>query len=200
MIVVITASTLCERWAREGFDFGHGLGDALHIRPLVLGPGTVSRITDPAIARADPQYAALSIVVHHDDQDIDAILKAVAAGLIDAPEPDKAGVANYIELSLGTSPAATHWRNLMQLRPDTYLGPMLRGVVDRAKAEAVAEAIPKAIAEAKAEFLLRYLDLRGIRISQVQRELVEACQDEKLLDEWFTRAVNATAAADVFVD
>ena len=60
MIVVITSNAHCERWAGKGFDFGHGLGDALHVRPLVLGPSTVARITDPAVARADGRARWLS--------------------------------------------------------------------------------------------------------------------------------------------
>lgn len=194
MIIVITSSPGCELWARDGFDFGHGLGDALHVRPFVLGPSNVQRVTDVANVMADPRYAALSVIVHRDEGEIDTILEAVAEGVAQSAEPDKAGIYNFIELSLTTPSAAQTWRNLMMLRHDTPLGPTLRGMIDRA----VEKAVEKAVDKAKAEFLLKNLELRNISVSSEQRERIENCTDEEQLDEWFSRSVTATTAADVF--
>jgi hypothetical protein len=222
VIVVVASDPLCERWARQGFDFGLGLGDALHVRPLVLGPSTVARITDPAAARADPYYATLSVLIHHDERDIGAILEAAAEGLVTAPEDDKSKLANYIEATLAHSPAVDLWRDLMALNPDIFQGATFRSMIEESKAAGIEEGKAVGIAEGKAEgieegkaegieegkavgiaegkvvALLRCLDARGIAIDGARRELVTTCTDKQTLDQWLTRAFTADTATDVF--
>ena len=198
MIVVITTSSSCERWADQDFNFGLnlGLGDKLTVRPLVLGPNTVKPITDVAAAREDPVYAALSVIVHRDSRNVGAILEAVAQALADTSEPERAVLADYIELALGKSPIAKLWRKLMSIHPDVFQGPTMRGMIDKA----VAESRAKGQARGKAEFLLKAIELRNIDLDEAQRERVRECADEQVLETWLKRVFEATTADQIFAD
>jgi hypothetical protein len=199
-IVVVATSLSCERWASEGFDFGMGKGDRLSVRPLVLGPSSVMPITDVAHAREDPFYAALSVVVHRDDRNVGAILKAVADGLATTPDPDRAVLVDYIELTLGKSPAAELWRKLMSVHPDVFQGPTIRGMIDKAVAEGKAQGEAQGRAEGEAKFLLKAIELRHIELTAEQTERVSTCADQEQLEQWFERAVTAADAEGIFGD
>ena len=190
VIVIVATTSSCESWAEKGFDLGFGMGDALAVRPLVLGPGSVRPITDAAEARMDPVYAALSVVVHRDREQIGAILKAVAQGLTDAPDPDRAALFDYIELTLGASPAAELWRKLMNLDTYVFRGPTIRGMIDKAAADGKAEG--------KAELVLMAIGMRGIELTAEQAERVSACTDQDQLEQWLSRVFEAKTAEDVF--
>lgn len=198
VIVVIATSRSCELWANQSFEFGLNRGDRLTIRPLVLGPGSVKPITDVAAARADPVYAALSVIVHRDYRNVGAILGVVAQALADAPEPDRAVLADYIELTLGKSPAKELWRKLMSIHPDVFQGPTMRGMIDKAVAEGKAKGEAQGKAEGKAQFLLKAIELRGIELSAEQTGLVSMCTDQELLEQWLARVFEAKVAKDIF--
>lgn len=200
-LVVVTSSARCENWARKGFDFGHGLGDSLHVRPLVLGPTNVEMITDDYAARQDIYYAALSVTVHLGSRHINAILKAAAKAVGAAPEPTAVTIANNIDLTLGKTDAGEFWRQLMAANVHVFQGPMIRGMLDEAKAEGQAKGEAKGVAKGVAKSLLKSLELRGIPVSDEQRERITACADEQLIEAWFERsfAPNATAN-EIFAD
>lgn len=50
----------------------------------------------------------------------------------------------------------------------------------------------------RAESILKLLAVRGIRVSSQARQRILACQDLATLDRWFTRAVQATTASEIF--
>lgn len=52
--------------------------------------------------------------------------------------------------------------------------------------------------EGRVEDILRLLQGRGIEVSEEDRERVTGCRDLDTLDVWFTRAITATSAAEVF--
>lgn len=68
--------------------------------------------------------------------------------------------------------------------------------------EALEQALEEAKGEAKgrAEFLLRTLVHRGIPVNDRIRELIQSCQDTRLLDQWFDRAWTASTLAEVLGD
>ncbi|MEW2073012.1 hypothetical protein ACFZAG_17950 [Streptomyces sp. NPDC012403] len=55
-------------------------------------------------------------------------------------------------------------------------------------------------AEGRAEDVLLLLDHRRIEVSGQERERVMDCGDPGTLEIWFTRAITATSAAEVFED
>lgn len=58
-LLVITPDPNVARWAAEPIPIGQGA-----IRPVVLGPDRIPRITDPDVALRDPELAVLSGVAH----------------------------------------------------------------------------------------------------------------------------------------
>lgn len=48
--------------------------------------------------------------------------------------------------------------------------------------------------------LLSMLSQRGIPLTESDRGRIRACQDQALLDRWFTRVLSATCAEDLFRD
>jgi predicted transposase YdaD len=67
-----------------------------------------------------------------------------------------------------------------------------------AKGEARGEARGKA--EGKADAVLRLLRVRGVALTDEQRQQVATSADLAQLDRWFYRAITAATAADVFTD
>lgn len=55
-------------------------------------------------------------------------------------------------------------------------------------------------AEGKAEDILQLLDVRGVGLTDEQRQRVTVCTDLAELDRWFVRAATATTAAEVFAE
>ena len=60
-LIILTTDETIERWARTPIAIGH---PGFELRPLVLGPSSTERLTDPKIARSDPLRAVLSALVH----------------------------------------------------------------------------------------------------------------------------------------
>lgn len=55
-------------------------------------------------------------------------------------------------------------------------------------------------AKGRAEDILRLLELRGIAVPVKARDKIAGCHDLHLLDRWFSHAVTATTAEDVFTE
>lgn len=84
------------------------------------------------------------------------------------------------------------------------------GVVNEARAQGMgqgwvmgwAEGLDKGVLKGRAQgmavFLLKQLDRRGVPLSTAQRERIELCRDEPLLNEWFDRAATVTTSAQLF--
>jgi hypothetical protein len=53
-------------------------------------------------------------------------------------------------------------------------------------------------AEGRAGALLLLLDRRGVEVSEEERARIAGCGDMGVLDVWFTRAITASSAAEVF--
>jgi hypothetical protein len=58
----------------------------------------------------------------------------------------------------------------------------------------------RALTEGKRDDLMRVLEVRGLQPTQVQVQRVQACVDIATLDAWFTRAITASSASEVFGD
>jgi hypothetical protein len=54
--------------------------------------------------------------------------------------------------------------------------------------------------KARAEYILKLLTGRGIRVGSRARQRILACQDLATLDRWFTRAIRATSTAELFCE
>ena len=123
VFVVVATNEPCERWADECFDFGMGMGDMLAIRPLVVGPSSVRAIADVAEARADPMYAALSVVAHRDHPDIQTMLEAAIQALVELDDPTWDIIAKFIDIMVNVTLPAGLWAKLMEEQRPRLQGP-----------------------------------------------------------------------------
>jgi hypothetical protein len=62
------------------------------------------------------------------------------------------------------------------------------------------EGIAEGEARGEAKVVLRLLDVRGVALTQEQRDQVTACTDAVQLDRWLDRVITASTAAEVFAD
>ncbi|MET8799766.1 hypothetical protein ABZV91_25645 [Nocardia sp. NPDC004568] len=160
------------------------------MKPLVLGPGNVPVITDPAEAAADIPLTALSAITHAADPRINAILKALATALRGEDADDLAIFGELTELGLGNTPAADIWRQLMTVDLSFFRSP----TAERLRAEGRSEGRSEGIAGS----ILRVLERRGLAVDDETRQRIRTCSDVEVLQCWLDRAVVAETADELF--
>jgi len=84
-LLIICADPGVARWCERAIP----LGPSGLITPLVVHPGTIPLITDPARAKASPELAVLSTVMHAGEPGITPALEAMVAAL-DTLDPERA--------------------------------------------------------------------------------------------------------------
>ena len=123
------------------------------------------------------------------------------------------------------SPETRSWRRLdaesriedpCLMRPLVVAGLLDAAIADNEVAEAlVAKGNPvilkredaardegeaRGVARGRAEDILKILELRGVPVSEAQRQEVLSCRDLERLDRWFSRALQAVSADEVTVE
>lgn len=68
-------STRVAQWCGQPIDLGH---PGWHLRPLVVDPGQVPAVTDPAEAGRSPELAVLSALAHSEGPERDKVLPEAA--------------------------------------------------------------------------------------------------------------------------
>jgi hypothetical protein len=184
MVLVITLDPQVARWARQAID----LGDGNLFRPRVMGPDQIPKVMDADVARRDPQLAVLSTAAHGKGDPDTAVRIALAA--IDAisalPEDQRRVYSDLIEASL--SEAA---RKVLMMLPQNQ--PFYSELGRRSYERGVGEGK----AEGKAEALLKFLALRGLAISDVQRRRILECADAATIDGWLDRALSVASVDEL---
>lgn len=84
---MVTLDERVARWARQPIPTGH---PEFALRPLVVGPGEVPLIVEPAVARLMPELAVLSALVHASGAQALPVARAAleASSTLDAPRAD----------------------------------------------------------------------------------------------------------------
>lgn len=176
-------------WAEGPFHFGIPQWRSLTVRPLVLGPANVPIITDPEAATHDIPLAVFSAITHGSHPQADTMLKALHSALKTVDELTASIFTELTELGLGTSPAATIWRDLMAVDLTFFRSETSQKLRSEGRVEGRVEC--------RVEDLLLLLTSRGL-ISDEIRTRVSECTDPDLLSTWFRRALNAESPDDVF--
>ncbi|WP_406421612.1 hypothetical protein OH809_16855 [Streptomyces sp. NBC_00873] len=188
LLLVVCQDRATAEWASRQVPIGPRQWAALTLRPLVAGPHNMPVITDVAEARKDLALATLAAITHVGDPDIGAILKTLSAALRDAPEAIADPIVELTAQGLGNRPAAQQWRNLVAVDLSFYKSPLSEEIRDEGRAEGLAYAI------------LAILEERGIDVPDKVRERITGCGDPQVMHPWLSRAVTATAAADIFTE
>ena len=62
----------------------------------------------------------------------------------------------------------------------------------------LAEGLVEGLAAGKRDSLLRVLELRGVALAEEERNKISRCTDVATLDQWLSRALTSSVAAEVF--
>lgn len=111
---------------------------------------------------------------------------------LEARDPDTATI--FVEPTsqgLGESPAAKTWRALVT-DLSFFTSPISEEIREEGREEGRAKS--------KAEDILLLLDGREVPVSAADRDRITSCHDLDTLNRWFTRAITATSAAEVFAE
>jgi hypothetical protein len=182
VLLVVCADERTAAWCAAPIPMGH---PGLILNPLVLGPGRVPVVTDPATAARSPELAVLSAMAHSRHPDRDRVWQALLNALISV---DQERSTLYSDIVLAALPAAARreLEALMATRTYEYQSEFVRRNVAQGRAEG------------RAEDVLTVLDARGIEVPDADRIRINGCTDLKLLDIWIRRAAIADSITDLF--
>jgi hypothetical protein len=176
-------------------------GSGFVLTPQVLGRAEVPVVTDPELAKSQPELAVLSAMAHGERSGQHGVFEALLAAL-EVVDPDHA--ARYADFVLTVLPAAArgYLEALMTTTTHGYQSDFARRYYDAGEAEGEArgkaEGEAKGKAEGEARAVLAVLDARGIEVPDPVREDITSCTDLDQLDTWIRRAATAAKVQDLF--
>jgi hypothetical protein len=188
-LLVITASAKTARWASKPINTGPG-GQLL---PFVVSPDGVPVITDPELAKRDPELAVLSVMAHgHGDVETAVKIALSAASSTAGLEADtRVLYFDLIEAALGDAA-----RKAFAMLPKSYefQGPTFK----KGKLEGERAGKLEGQALMGAEAVLTILQTRGLVPTEPQRERLVACKDLDSIKAWIAKAVTAPSVGALF--
>ncbi|WP_217167033.1 hypothetical protein [Streptomyces sp. AC512_CC834] len=158
----------------------------------MLGPDSVSEITDETLVAQEPALATFSAIVHSESRGIDAILKLLARGMRSFDVATAKYWSEMLEVGLENTPARDRWRELEKMVISYFPG---RGTVFE---EAYYDGEAKGMAKGMAKAVLRVLENRGLAVPDDVRARVSDCTDLAQLDDWLDRAGTVEQAEELF--
>lgn len=190
IVLVVAPDAKVSAWAAEPIDLGLGLSS---VRPLVLGPGVVPEVTDPASAKEQPELALLSAVAHGNGPNGLAVLRTALAVLTALDQP-MGGVYFRIIHNVLRGPMREALEKLIMeqrnLMSDDDLPPFLRQFVDRGMVEGKLEG--------KRDTLRHLLGHLGVAPTAEQGRRIEECKDIAVLQRWIDNLFGGKTGADLF--
>jgi len=155
-------------------------------RPKVLLPGRVPAITSPEDVAANPALGVLSVAYHGMDQ---AVANAFVSGV---GYLGGRGGLQYYEYGYSMSPRAvcTFLEELVATKHWPVYSPFAK--------EHYGKGLAEGLAQGERDKILLTLRLRGLDVTESQRERIVACADLDQLQEWSQRALTATDTDDLF--
>jgi hypothetical protein len=192
VLVVLTLDHEVARWCAEPIDLGEGFGT---IRPQVVGPAAIPKVTDLDEARQAPELAVLSVAAHADEPGAEHIALAALAAAHGLDRDRGTFYPDFVLALLGSA-AKSALEQLMATAGYEYQSDFARKYFAQGKAEGEA----KGEAKGKAEMLLKLLELKGFTVSDAERERILGCADIAQLDAWADRVLIAATLDDVLSD
>ncbi|WP_239319415.1 hypothetical protein [Planomonospora parontospora] len=168
------------------------------LQARVLGPDGIPVVTDPQQAAAQPELAALAVMVHGRQR---KVVEAFAAALAELPDDH---APKYYEHAYSMS--APEVRRLLEEIMTSTTWPVYspfarehygRGL-EEGKAKGKAEGKAEGRAEEAARLVLLVLAARGLEVPDDVRARITACADLARLESWATRAATARTVHELF--
>ncbi|TDC70138.1 hypothetical protein [Streptomyces hainanensis] len=200
LLLVVCRDKATADWAAGPFHLNTNGWTSLQLNPLVLGPGNVPVITDPAEAAENLPLAAFSALTHGDAPEAPDILDAMVSALRGADTESVDYYSQLLEIGLGGTRALDIWRKLMIIFfPGRGLEIEERYLEGRAegKAEGREEGREEG-ARMLVRALLRMLDQRGVHLAPEALERIRTCTDLDQLALWMDRVFTHDTADALF--
>jgi hypothetical protein len=185
MLLVFTADPHTAAWCAEPIELGPGW----KLRPFVVGPDQMPKITDLARSGAAVELAVLSALAHAADPDVSDMIEALPA-ILATTDPDNAIRYAEIVATVLRGSALNVWEAIMGTKTFEFQSRYARRL--RAEGEA------KGRAEGEARLLLRMLAGRSIDVPDDIRTRIIECTDVDQIEAWADRALTATSIHDLF--
>jgi len=184
-VLVVTQSERVANWAARAIVLGPGG----ILQPLVLRPSSVPVVDTINDARKAPELAVLSAMVHGGGRVETAVEVALAASTA-AHELDRDRFLLYFGLIRAALSEAA--RKAFEMHPQgaQFFDESLRQSFNRGRSEGRAES--------KCAALLAFLEARGLRVSDDQRERILATNNLETLDDWIRRAATVASTEALF--
>jgi hypothetical protein len=180
-LMIVTPSEATARWARRPLRLGLPGFPSMELYPFVVGPDNIPFITEVEEAIEDVDFAVLSTLTHRLNPDIEKALTPLAAAL-DTLEPERSAIwADLTEVGLEGC-AQDFWRQIMQTMQYEF-GSQL--------------ALETTVKE-RIRLILKFLDMRGIPVTDAERRRIEACTDLEMLEAWVMRAPSVQSVDELF--
>ena len=156
------------------------------LAPYVIGPDEVPRLLSLEQALAEPLLSALSALVRADEPGAEEEALLAVQAMQERAGPDQAYWLYQLIRAIMTPERCQRLQDLIMLHPD----------VDKPKTTYEWAAFNRG----KAASILEILMLRGIGLSEQERQRVLSEADPARLSRWLQRALTAASAADVLAD
>ncbi len=150
-------------------------------------------ITDRRTAARGLAMATFSAITHSRNPEVPAILEALLGALRETDPQTAMYFSGLLEIGLGDTPARQTWRKLMSF---TNFFPGRGTLLEETYLEGQAEG--EARGEAKA--ILRFLEARGISVTDAARDRIAHCTDLDLLNRWLDRTPHVESVDDLFTE
>ena len=197
IVLVIAPDVAVATWAARPIDMGLGHGT---LRPIVLGPGNVPEMTDPAVAEQEPELAVLSAVAHGNGPN-GLVVAQAALAVLGRLDPEHAAVYFQIIYDALREPMQRALeKKIMERQTEAKptFPPFVQKLIEGGRLEGKLEGRLEGELDKLREVLLRLLARAGIAVTEEERARILACDDTALLDRWVENVLGAKTADDVF--
>jgi hypothetical protein len=192
VVLVVAPDARVAAWAAEDIDLGLGRG---WVSPVVLGPETVPRVTDAAVAAQEVELSVLSALAHGNGADGLPVLEAALRGL-GRLDQEHAMVYFQIIWDVLRTPVRQALEALVmerQNRVNVDELPVSRHFFELGVRKGLREGELKGLRDV----LLRLIARVGIPVGEGDRARIQACEDAATLDRWVENVLGAKTLGDI---
>jgi hypothetical protein len=174
-LLVITVDPIIAAWCAKPIKVGH---PGFVLRPRVLGPDAIPCITDPDVARAQPELSVLSAIAHADSDEAFAIARVAFQAIVSLPHDRRYDCSDAILTALNDSArsALEAWMS----QQHEYQSELFRNLVDQGREEGRELGLREA--------LIAVLEARGLPLSDAERARIESESSIEKLRAWLRAA------------
>jgi hypothetical protein len=192
-LIVVAMTPALAAWCARPIALGH---PGFVLEPIVVGPGAIATIVEPAAIRAAPERAVLAAVLAGRSPEAAAVAKATIDVLLHDGDERYTRYVDLIAASLDDAARAIleSWMK----ETHEFVSPYFRRLQAEAIAKGEAEGRAKGEVKGRAEDVLLVLRARGIEVDDGAEARIRACGDAEILARWLVRAVTAVEIDDLF--